>query len=118
MPKILATAILAIVLSGCSVQLRTAPAPVEVCDLALTSGRLVSSAQSGLALVDSTGHVTEVLWPFGYAARRGLSGGELVDEKGAAVAREGDLVEMGGGLGANDVWGACPGTVTVVPAQG
>jgi len=117
-PKILAIVALAVVLSGCSVQLRTAPAPVDVCDDALTSGRLVTSAQSGLALVDSTGHVTEVLWPFGYTARRGVSGVELVDEKGATAAREGDFVEMGGGLGANDVWGACPGTVTVVPAQG
>jgi hypothetical protein len=117
-PKILAIAALAVVLSGCSVQLRTAPAPVNGCDDALLSGRLVTSAQSGLAVVDSTGHVTEVLWPFGYTARRGASGVELVDDRGATVAREGDFVEMAGGLGANDVWGACPGSITVVPAQG
>jgi hypothetical protein len=111
-------AAMALLVAGCAVQLRTAPAPVEVCNLALISVPHVTSAQSGLALVDSTGHVTEVLWPFGYTARRGVSGVELVDEKGAVVAREGDFVEMGGGLGANDVWGACPGSVTVVPAQG
>ena len=118
MRTIFSLAALALLLSACSVQLKTAPARVDVCDLALISGRLVTSAQSGLAVVDSTGHVTEVLWPFGYTARRGVSGVELVDEMGAVVAREGDLVEMGGGLGANDVWSACPGSVTVVPAQG
>ena len=115
---IVSLAAVALLVAGCAVQLRTAPARVDVCDDALVSGRLVTSAQSGLALVDSTGHVTEVLWPFGYTARRGVSGIELVDDKGATVAREGDLVEMGGGLGANDMWGACSGTVTVVPAQG
>src|SRR2546425_4487541 len=91
MPKILGIAALAVLLCGCSVQLRTAPAPVGVCDDALTSGRLVTSAQSGLALVDPTGHVTEVLWPSGYSARRGVSGIELVDEKSVVVAREGDF---------------------------
>ena len=118
MPKIIGIAALAVLLCGCSVQLKTAPAPVSVCDDALTSGRLVTSAQSGLALADSTGHVTEVLWPSGYSARRGVSGIELVDEKGAVVAREGDFVEIGGGLGANDVWNACAGSITVVPVQG
>lgn len=108
----------ALLVAGCSVQLRTAPAPVDVCDEALTSGRLVTSAQSGLALVDSTGHATEVLWPFGYSARRGVSGVELVDEKGVAVAHEGDFVEITGGLGLDDAWVACAGSVTVVPAQG
>ena len=118
MRTIINLAAVALLVAGCAVQLRTAPAPVDACDDALIGGRLVTSAQSGLAVVDSTGHVTEVLWPFGYTARRGVSGLELVDEKGAVVAREGDFVEMGGGLGANDVWGACPGSVTVVPAQG
>ncbi len=115
---IVSLAAVALLVAGCAAQLRTAPAAVDVCDDALVSGRLVTSAQSGLALVDSTGHVTEVLWPFGYAARRGVSGVELVDDEGGVIAREGDFVEMGGGLGANDVWGACRGTVTVVPAQG
>ena len=118
MRTIINLAAVALLVAGCAVQLRTAPAPGDACDDALISGRLVTSAQSGLAVVDSTGHVTEVLWPFGYTARRGVSGIELVDDKGAVVAREGDFVEMGGGLGANDVWGACPGSVTVVPTQG
>jgi len=116
--KNLGIAALAVLLCGCAAQLRTAPAPVNVCDDALTTGRLVTSAQSGLALADSTGHVTEVLWPSGYSARRGISGIELVDEKGGVVAREGEFIEMGGGLGANDVWNACAGSVTVVPVQG
>lgn len=105
-------------LAACSAQLRTAPAPVEACEDALISGRLVADARTGLAISDSTGKVTPVLWPFGYSARSGLSGLELVDDRGAIVAREGDFVEMGGGLGANETWGACPGSVTVIPAQG
>lgn len=118
MRTIISFAAVALLVAGCAVQLRTAPAPHAGCDDALISGRLMTSAQSGLAVVDSTGHVTEVLWPFGYTARRSVSGVELVDEKGAVVAKEGDFVEMGGGLGANAVWGACPGSITVVPAQG
>ena len=118
MRRILSLAAVALLVSACAVQLRTAPAPIDACDLALTSGRIVTSAQSGLALVDPTGHTTEVLWPFGYSARRGVSGIELVDDQGAVVAREGDFVEIGGSLGANDFWTACPGSVTVVPVQG
>ena len=118
MRMIVTLAAVALLVAGCAVQLKTAPARVDACDLALTSGRLVTSAQSGLALVNSTGHVTEVLWPFGYSARRGVSGVELVDDGGKAVAKEGDFIQVTGGLGANDVWAACPGTITVLPAQG
>ena len=118
MRRIISLAAVALLVAGCAVQLRTQPGPVDACDSALTSGRLVTSAQSGLALVDSTGHLTEVLWPFGYSARRGVSGIELVDDKGVAVAHEGDFVEMTGGLGLNDAWIACAGTISVVPTQG
>ena len=107
-----------LVLAACSTQLRTAAAPVSHCDDALISGRLVAEAQSGLAVIDSTGKITPVLWPFGYSARRGLSTIELVDEGGKAVAKEGDFVEISGGFAADETWAACAGSVTVVPAQG
>ena len=103
-------------LAGCSVQLRTASAPVNACDEALLTGRLVPSAASGLAVADPDGKVTEMLWPFGYSARRDVSGISMVDDKGRLVAREGEMVHLTGGLGANDVWGACPGSVSRLEA--
>jgi hypothetical protein len=106
----------AVILSGCSVQLRTATAAVDACDEALLTGRLVGSAASGLAIADADGKITEMLWPFGYSARRDVSGIALIDDKGRLVAREGEMVHMAGGLGANDVWGACPGTVARLEA--
>ena len=111
-------ALATVTLAGCAAQLRTASAPVDAGDDALTSGRLVADARTGLALSDATGKVTPVLWPFGFSARSGLSGLELVDERGKVVAREGDFVEITGGFGADETWRACPGSVTVVPAQG
>ena len=117
-PLLPALAVAAILLAGCAAQLRTAPAPLNACDEALASGRLVASAQSGLAIADSTGHVTEVLWPFGYTARQEAAGLALLDADGRVVAHQGDVIELGGGLGANNVWAACAGSVRVVPAQG
>ena len=91
--RILALALLGTVLAGCgTVQLRTAAAPISACDDALASGRLVSSAESGLALQATDGTIVPVLWPFGYTARRGVSGIELIDNGGAVLAREGDFV--------------------------
>jgi hypothetical protein len=115
---LLVLAVLATLLLACSAQLRVAPGPAEACDDVLLTGRLVTSAQSGLAVSDPTGKVIEVVWPFGYTARRGVSGVELIDGAGAVVAREGDFVEMAGGLDASETWNACPGTVSEVPAQG
>ena len=103
-------------MGGCSVQLRTASAPANGCDEALLTGRLVSSAASGLAVADPEGKITEVVWPFGYSARQDVAGIALVDDKGELVALEGEMVHMSGGLGANEVWGACPGTVSRLEA--
>ena len=106
----------AVILAGCSVQLRTASGPANGCDEALLTGRLITSAASGLAVADPGGKVTEMLWPFGYSARRDVSGVALVDDKGRLVAREGEMIHMSGGLGANDVWGACAGSVVRLEA--
>jgi hypothetical protein len=116
--RLLVASLLATLLFACSAQLRAAPAPAQACDDALLTGRLVTSAHSGLAVSDPTGKVVEVVWPFGYTARRGISGVGLVDDGGGIVAQEGDFVEMDGGLDANDVWNACAGSVSVVPVQG
>ncbi len=115
--RIVALALLGVVLAGCgSIALRTAPAPVQGCDDALASGRLVTTAASGLAIADNTGSVIEVLWPHGYSARREIAGGiALLDETGKVLGHEGDSISMGGGLGANNLWGACAGSIKVVP---
>lgn len=115
--RIVALAILGVVLAGCTVQLRTAPAAVQDCDLALGSGQLAANPQSGLGFKIASGEVLPVVWPYGYSARRGVSGTELIDEKGAVVAREGDFVTAGGGTG-NDGFVVCAGSVKVVPAPG
>jgi hypothetical protein len=116
--RILALVLLAMVLAGCSVQLRTAPAPVSACDDALASGRLVANAQTGLAFEDQAGGVMLVLWPFGYSASRGVGGIELRDAGGAVIAREGDFVTAGGGTGNDGLFAVCPASVKVVPPPG
>lgn len=102
---------------GTPVALRTAAVKVDVCDQALLAGELVVSATSGLAVHGSDG-VTEVLWPFGYSATRETTGLVLRDEMGKILVHEGQRVQMGGGLGANNVWGACAGTITEVSNTG
>jgi hypothetical protein len=83
--------------------------------MARITGRLVADARWGIALQDATGFVHEVIWPYGYAARR--DGGRLVllDAAGRVVAGVGDTVTMGGGeRGSNRAWLACPQGIQVV----
>lgn len=99
--------------------LRTAAAPATACDAALTSGRLVSSRESGLALTPADGGPNIVVtWPFGYSADGFVGNLELRDETGRTLAREGDFVQVGGGMGGDDVWVACAGSISVIPAPG
>jgi hypothetical protein len=102
---------------GTPVGLRTAPAKVDACDMALLAGELVASAQSGLAIRTADG-TTEVLWPFGYSAAREASGLVLRDVTGKVVGHEGQRVQMSGGLGANNVWTACAGSISEVSNEG
>ena len=115
LPRTTALALVALILAGCSVGLRTAPAAMDACEDALGSGQLLATAQSGLGLRDGAGGIVEVLWPFGYTARRGTSGIELIGHKGEVLAREGDFVQAGGGTGNDGVFAVCDGTVRVVP---
>jgi len=117
--QLVAAAVLATVLAACGTpaSLRTAPAAVDACDQALLAGQLVASNLSGLA-VRNGDQTTEVLWPFGYAATREAAGLALHDGSGKVVAHEGQRVEMSGGLGANNTWTACAGTIREVPNTG
>jgi len=78
---------------------------------ALATGTLVTSNASGLAIRASDGTLIEVEWPFEYTARRDITGVTLVDSAGAVVAREGQVIQMGGGSGADNVFHACPGSI-------
>jgi hypothetical protein len=112
---------LAIFIAGCStLELRTAPARVDVCDDALASGRLVVDPETGLALSDATGRRTGVLWPYGYSARRDLTSVALLDNTGHTanvLAREGDFITISGGTGSDGLFAACAGSVQVVAAK-
>jgi hypothetical protein len=79
---------------------------------ALLSGKLTRHAQTGLGVTAGDGTQVAVEWPFGYSAH--IDGGiaVLLDDKGNEVAKEGDQIQMGGGLG-NAIWHAC-GPVSVV----
>ncbi len=90
-----------------SITLLTEPAPAQACDDALAQGTLVPDPRSGLALDSGSGERTAVVWPFGYSTRLVDGVIELVDSSGAFVAREGDVVQMGGGFGANGLFYSC-----------
>jgi len=97
-----------------SITLLTEPAPAQACMDALAQGTLVPDPRSGLALATSTGERMPVMWPFGYSARLVDGEIELVDGTGAFVAREGDVIQMGGGSGANGLFYACAEGIQVV----
>jgi hypothetical protein len=109
--KTVALIVLSAALAGCAVSLRTAPAPApgatDECLLARISGVLAEDADSGLGLLGTTGAVRGVVWPFGFSARRELSGIVLFDRAGRIVGHEGDNIQMTGGYGNGDVAYPC-----------
>ena len=105
--------LVATLVAGCSVALRTRPADISACDAALVEGLLARSSETGAGLLGNDGSVQPIAWPFGYAARIGIGGLELLDETGATVAREGDRISAGGGEDGNGVFVVCPGSVQV-----
>jgi hypothetical protein len=93
--------------------IRTAADSTLMCMDALLAGTLTRSAASGLGVAAENGQSTAIEWPFGYSARVEADRVVLVDETGKVVAREGEAISLGGGLG-NALWYAC-GPVTVIP---
>lgn len=119
----LAATLLVGALAACNtIPLRTAAQPETACDSALISGQLVSNRPDGLALRLGTGEIARVLWPFGYSTRGGVGSLELLDQTGRAVAREGDLIDIGGGQGGGaegaSAFVACAGTIRTLPPPG
>jgi len=117
---VIAIGVVVLAVAACTqLVLRTAPGPATACDAALTAGQLVSSRESGLALRPADGSPNiPVTWPFGYSAGGFVGSLELRDETGHVLAHEGDFVQVGGGLGGDDSWVACAGTISVIPAPG
>ncbi|MBA2717750.1 MAG: hypothetical protein H0U52_00715 [Chloroflexi bacterium] len=75
----------------------TAP-PSDACLDALGGGRVVAFERWAIALQDTTGQVSKVLWPNGF---RGVQDGArlaLVDRDGRVVAHVGDTISSGGGF--------------------
>ena len=83
------------------------------CPTALATGVLVADGPD-LVLQSPDGAIENVRWPHGY--RVGAEGDHLVltDFFGSEKAREGDRIEMAGGVGTDNVFAGC-GDVTVVP---
>jgi hypothetical protein len=113
--------LVATALSGCgttqlsTIPLHTAAKPETACDAALATGRLTNNRPNGLALQGANGETSLVLWPFGYRTQGVVGSMELIDDHGQFVAREGDMVEMTGGMGTEGFFVACAGTIKVVP---
>ena len=78
---------------------------------ALAQGTLVPDARSGLGLRSSNGELTSVVWPIGYSAAWSDGVITLFDRTGAAIAQQGDLVQMGGGHGLGGHFYACAGSI-------
>ena len=85
------------------------PAGNNACMAALLTGTLVIDARWGLAVAPADAPVMKVVWPNGYVGRHLDGVTELLDGHGRVVARAGDRVEVGGGIGAADdpTWFAC-----------
>lgn len=75
----------------------TAP-PSDACLDALVGGRLVESERWAIALQDTTGQVSKVLWPNGFRGVRDGARLALVDQDGRVVAHVGDTISSGGGF--------------------
>ncbi len=114
-----AALLLLLVVAACSsvpVQLRTAAAPEPACDAGLASGVLVLHSETGLGLESDPGRVLPVIWPFGYSSRSDAGVVVLFDPTGLAVARVGDVIEIGGSVNKAGALVACSGFVRVSPA--
>jgi hypothetical protein len=90
--------------SGGSLQIHTElPLPSDALPFCLTASlggphRLTVSG-TDLVLVDiNTGEPTMIVWPYGFVARLVDGKAELVAPDGSVVAREGDLLNVGGGF--------------------
>ena len=118
--------LVALVLAGCagSAPAHLIPVPTSAatgfrggpaaCPAALLEGELVADDEFGFVVAHADGLASAVTWPHGYVARDAPRR-ELLDDSGRVVAREGDLVALGGGeTGAGPGFVVC-GQLDVTP---
>jgi hypothetical protein len=87
--------------------IRTAKAQPQACMDALLTGKLARNPASGLGVTPVGSPPVAVEWPFRYSAREVDGRIALIDATGSVVAQEGEMVQMGGGLGQLNVWFTC-----------
>jgi len=82
------------------------------CATAMADGVLVNDGKT-LVLQFQAGQTGPIVWPDGYRVQQ--EGGKLalVDWLGSVKAREGDHIQVAGGVGTDDVFHAC-GPIAVV----
>jgi hypothetical protein len=116
-PSGLATVTGALLLTAClgdigipSLATRTAVPAGETagpCAAAILGGRLVADPGGRLTVHPDGAPARGLRWPAGYRVRRSSAGLEVLDDRGAVVAREGAIVALRGGeLGASG-WDVC-----------
>ena len=128
MRQLLTVALLGLVASACAaaepsegeptlVAIPTAEPPTGqlACMDALLTGRLVADEDAGVGIQAADGTTIVVVWPHGWVAVDQDNTRAVVNDRGDLVARVGDQVAIGGGLGAGDRWYTCGDVSHAVP---
>jgi hypothetical protein len=95
------------VLFAVPTQPEPAPGVQVACMDALATGVLVADSRWGIALGQTDAPTMQVIWPGRFSGRQSNGVIELLDASGAVVGRVGEIVSIGGGMGAGDAWWAC-----------
>lgn len=100
---------------GAAIDIPTSPPIADgaeaVCLTATTAGALTRHPSLGVVLANEEGF-TRVTWPSGWSAREAPEGFVVVDAGGETVARERQIIRLGGGETAPGEWLTC-GDVSV-----
>lgn len=103
-PLLIAATLFATVATACSPVAVLPSSTPQACPAALLGPVTLLLAEDGQSTVGlSEGAVAVPLrWPDGYGLKPGPGGGEVVNERGEAVAMIGERIFLGGGFAADD----------------